>query len=192
MVDNKEKLLKKANKYNIQLDDNLKAVLKMKISDDSDFLSKYYFDDPIISQEVGDYLLSYKGRLSWKKGIKIEIISDVIDDAKHLVYERAIRNYFINEMRHIKNSTLLRNILSSILFLLGILTLVLMFVLDFLTGSNLGLWKEVIDIVAWVFIWESVDLFIIQRLENNAKYRMFKNVTNADIVFTPLTNKTKK
>ncbi len=192
MVDNKEKLLKKANKYNIQLDDNLKAVLKMKISDDSDFLSKYYFDDPIISQEVGDYLLSYKGRLSWKKGIKIEIISDVIDDAKHLVYERAIRNYFINEMRHIKNSTLLRNILSSILFLLGILTLVLMFVLDFLTGSNLGLWKEVIDIVAWVFIWESVDLFIIQRLENNAKYRMFKNVINADIVFTPLTNKTKK
>lgn len=192
MVDNKEKLLKKANRYNIQLDDNLKAVLKMKISDDSDFLSKYYFDDPIISQEVGDYLLSYKGRLSWKKGIKIEIISDVIDDAKHLVYERAIRNYFINEMRHIKNSTLLRNILSSILFLLGILTLVLMFVLDFLTGSNLGLWKEVIDIVAWVFIWESVDLFIIQRLENNAKYRMFKNVTNADIVFTPLTNKTKK
>lgn len=192
MVDNKEKLLKKANRYNIQLDDNLKAVLKMKISDDSDFLSKYYFDDPIISQEVGDYLLSYKGRLSWKKGIKIEIISDVIDDAKHLVYERAIRNYFINEMRHIKNSTLLRNILSSILFLLGILTLVLMFVLDFLTGSNLGLWKEVIDIVAWVFIWESVDLFIIQRLENNAKYRMFKNVINADIVFTPLTNKTKK
>lgn len=192
MVDNKEKLLKKANKYNIQLDDNLKAVLKMKISDDSDFLSKYYFDDPIISQEVGDYLLSYKGRLSWKKGIKIEIISDVIDDAKHLVYERAIRNYFINEIRHIKNSTLLRNILSSILFLLGILTLVLMFVLDFLTGSNLGLWKEVIDIVAWVFIWESVDLFIIQRLENNAKYRMFKNVINADIVFTPLTNKTKK
>ena len=95
-------------------------------------------------------------------------------------------------MRHIKNSTLLRNILSSILFLLGILTLVLMFVLDFLTGSNLGLWKEVIDIVAWVFIWESVDLFIIQRLENNAKYRMFKNVINADIVFTPLTNKTKK
>lgn len=192
MVDNKEKLLKKANRYNIQLDDNLKAVLKMKISDDSDFLSKYYFDDPIISQEVGDYLLSYKGRLSWKKGIKIEIISDVIDDAKHLVYERAIRNYFINEMRHIKNSTLLRNILSSILFLLGILTLVLMFVLDFLTGSNLGLWKEVIDIVAWVFIWESVDLFIIQRLENNAKYRMFKNVINSDIVFTPLTNKTKK
>ena len=192
MVDNKEKLLKKANRYNIQLDDNLKAVLKMKISDDSDFLSKYYFDDPIISQEVGDYLLSYKGRLSWKKGIKIEIISDVIDDAKHLVYERAIRNYFINEIRHIKNSTLLRNILSSILFLLGILTLVLMFVLDFLTGSNLGLWKEVIDIVAWVFIWESVDLFIIQRLENNAKYRMFKNVINADIVFTPLTNKTKK
>lgn len=80
------------------------------------------------------------------------------------------------------------NILSLILFLLGVTSLVILFLFSMLLDDNFSIWKEVIDIIAWVFIWESVDLFIIQRLENFYTYRMAKNVTTSKIVFKKLSD----
>lgn len=183
---NDKKIKHLANKRHIVLDEENRAILKMKVSDDSSFLSTYYFDEPIISNEVKDYLLSYKVRLAWKKGVKIEIISNVIDETEQKVYDSAIRNAFFKELEIIKRKNKIAAILSFIMFLLGTTFLILLFILNNILGNSFGIWKEIIDIIAWVFIWESVDLFAIDRLENFYAHRMAKNVTTAKIVFKKL------
>ncbi len=185
---NVEKLKRRASKHNIILDEDYKAILKMKVTDDSSFLSTYYFDEPIVSSEVKDYLFSYKVRLAWKQGVKIEIISDVIKKEDEKIYDAAIRNAFFKELEKMKKKNIMTNILSLIMFLLGVISLIVLFLFDMIQDGNFGIWKEVIDIIAWVFIWESVDLFVIQRLENFYTYRMAKNVTTSKIVFKKLSD----
>ena len=45
------------------------------------------------------------------------------------------------------------------------------------------MWSEVIDVIAWVFIWKAVDISIIERLENTSNVIIAKNLVNSKIVF---------
>lgn len=54
-----------------------------------------------------------------------------------------------------------------------------MFVLDHI-GVN-SLWIEVIDIFAWVFLWEAVDLFFIERSHLLVRAKRLQNFIQMQI-----------
>lgn len=180
---NQNRLNKIAQKLNVELDDENRAILKLKIRVKSNFLSPYYFDKPLISGEVADYLLNNKRILVWKNGITIKIISNEITKEEEKLYSRAIKEYFkdaqINGKRHQK----FNYVISIIMFVIGILVFSLMFILDASFPNKLGLWKEVIDVIAWVFIWEAVDVAVIEKLEKSNETKIAKNITESKIIF---------
>lgn len=170
-------------KLNLKLDEENRAILNIKISDDSNFLSPFYYDKPIISDELGDFILKHRTILLWKDGVSIHLISNNISDDKKEIYPDAIRSYFEQLLVSGKRRQKRNYVLSIILFLIGVIIFSLLFILDYLIGDSLGMWSEVIDVIAWVFIWEAVDISIIERLENTSNVIIAKNLVNSKIVF---------
>lgn len=182
----KEKGKKLADKLHIELDEDGRAILKMKVSDDSSFLSPFYFDKPILSNEAADYLLSHKMILLWRGGVHIKLISDVISQGEEMVYRQAIKGYFEESALRGKRTMRRNYVLSALLFLIGLLVFALMFILDHFLGDGLGMWSEVIDVIAWVFIWEAVDIAFIEKLENSYNVKMAHNLIDCRVSFEPL------
>ena len=139
-----------------------RALITMTVRDDTDFLSPYSVNaEEMISSEVAGFLSWSAQAFHPRTPISLQINSDCIDDQEKLVYCKAIRNYF--DLQLVANRRDMRRnaLMASAMLLVGIAGLASMFI-----AENLGirqLWVECIDIFAWVFIWEAVDLFFIER-----------------------------
>ena len=65
-------------------------------------------------------------------------------------------------------------IFNILMFIIGVIALTVMIFLEVNALSNL-VFIEVVDIFAWVFLWESVDLFFFERLSVKTKIKRFFN-----------------
>lgn len=72
---------------------------------------------------------------------------------------------------------------SLICFLVGILLFVGYVMLKTYINSN---WFEIIDIVSWVFLWESVDLFFITSNVKKMEQLSYQKIINAKIIIQEL------
>ncbi len=56
-----------------------------------------------------------------------------------------------------------------------------------LSAKNVGeVWKECIDIFAWVFLWEAVDQFFIERGAIMLRRKRFKNFLEMEVSYSSL------
>ena len=75
-----------------------------------------------------------------------------------------------------------RNLIVSVIFtVIGIVGLAAMLLLDHFFNS--AIWVEVVDIFAWVFVWEAVDQFFIERRKLNIEKRKYQAFTEAEIQY---------
>lgn len=154
---------------------NPQCTIDMTVLNDSEFLSPYSATDtPVVSSDVAEFLENGAEKFLPKQNIVLNIHSDCIDDGEKVIYGKAIRNYFDLKLSALKNG-LKRNLIASVIFtVIGILGLALMIILD-RVGVG-GIWVEVVDIFAWVFLWEAVDQFFIERraiVRSQKKYQAF-------------------
>ncbi len=147
--------------------------INMTVLSDDGFLSPYSpVAVPVISSEVAEFLENSAENYVPKQKMQLNIRSDCIDDAEKVTYDKSIHNYFDLKLTAAKRD-LRRNLIISIIFtIIGIAGLALMFVLDYLGVK--AIWVEVADIFAWVFLWEAVDQFFIERRKILLDSRKFK------------------
>lgn len=160
-------------------------VINMTVLNDSEFLSPYSATDaPVISSDVAEFLENGAAKHLPKRQIELNVLSDCIDDNEKPVYDSAIRNYFRLKADG-SDTELKRNLIVSVVFtVIGVIALAAMLLLDHFFAS--AIWTEVVDIFAWVFVWEAVDQFFIERrrlLRDRRKYQAF---TQARISFQSL------
>ncbi len=137
-----------------------RVIIDMNVTDDSAFLSTYAEkDSPIISNEVADFLDNTVQSISAKESIALRIHSSCIDSEEEKAYREAIKNYYSNRLVHTEREHKRSIIIGIILAVIGIFTLAIAQILDSLDRV---LWTEVIDIAAWVFLWEAVDIFFFK------------------------------
>lgn len=149
--------------------------INMTVMDDSDFLSPYSpTDTPIVSGDVAEFLENGANKFLPKQQIELNVHSNCIDDGEKVIYDEAIRNYFNLKLDGMKLA-LRRNLIVSVIFtVIGILGLAAMVIIDHFFDK--AIWTEVVDIFAWVFVWEAVDQFFIERrklLLERKKYQAF-------------------
>lgn len=156
------------------------ANLNMSVTDDSDFLSPYAeTGKPVISTEVADFLTTSANAYHPKTKLKINIKSDCISEAEKPVYKAAIRNYFALQSEEVVRDMRRKTVTAIWFAIVGILGLAFMFLLGKF-GVN-DLWVECVDIFAWVFLWEAVDQFFIERGGLLLKSRRIQNFIEAEI-----------
>lgn len=148
-------------------DDDGRVIINMVVKDDSGFLSPFSENDaPSISSEVAEFLENETKTMLPRQLLTLRIKSNCIDDVEKELYIRAIneyytRTYIVNE-KEIKRN----NVLSVILFITGLIILTIA-----IAFSNI-IWSEVLDIAAWVFLWETVDVAVFKiRYQKMQRYR---------------------
>ena len=155
----------------VERDDEGRAVISMSVMNDDDFLSDFSAGaTPTISSEVSEFLDESATAFLPKEQLHIKIYSDCIDSEEEKLYKNALTEYYV---RHYKRNWLemRRNLLISVVMLLiGIAALSVGVTFTFFGRHEV--WAEILDIFAWVFIWEAVDLFFLERsVLRREKYR---------------------
>ena len=113
--------------------------------------------------------------------IDLNIYGDCISDSERPVYEEAIKNYYSLKFTEAARTVTRKGFISLIFTIIGVVTLSLMFVLSELGAG--AVWTECVDIFAWVFLWEAVDQFFIERKGVLLKMKRYYAFMNSRITF---------
>lgn len=157
----KQKIDKSQQNKVVERDNDGRVVVNMTVKNDDNFLSCFSADDTaVISDEVASFLENSVSGVAPKERLSLNVSSDCIDENEKAVYTKAIKKYYTD--KYVENERHLRRnfILALILGILGIMILAFALILEYANKSLL--WVEVVDVVAWVFIWESVDIIFFQ------------------------------
>ena len=171
----KQKLI---NSSNLNNPDKTNSIINININSASDIISPYSEDNKVvINSEFATFLDNSVKDVSPKNDLSIAI------SAKNCnidLVSTAIKNYYYNECIDTERK-LKRNLVASIITLIiGLIALSSTIILNavntpIIIGSSL-------DIFAWVFMWEAIDLFFFRRAE--LKYIQYRqlNFINATII----------
>lgn len=157
-------------------------ILHITVRDDSDFLSPFSSgDDPVISEDVAAYIESRADVAKPDDPLAIHIHSDCITPEEETVYRKAVALYYAEQCQ--KNQrTLRRNtVLALILLAFGIITLSAVILVSALFPDSI--WIEVVDIVAWVFLWEAADLHFLENRAHRLHQKRLFALSRAPLTF---------
>lgn len=134
-----------------------RAVIHMTVNDDDEFLSVFSANDtPVISEDVAEFLENSTASLLPRQPLTLRIHSGCIDEKEQELYGKSIKEYYAG--KYISQKWQLRKnaFIVGTLTLLGILILAIAVFLEYRFESVI--WAEVLDIAAWVLLWEAVDI----------------------------------
>lgn len=177
------KALQKDLVDNDERDENNRRIIRLNVTDDSNFLSPFSVKgNPLISSETAEFLnLNIKHNLK-DSGVKLEISSNVIDEPEKEIYRSAIKNYYRVEYKTVWKE-LRRNLFGSIIMLLfSACIFALAIILEATTNASAVI-LNMIDVFAWVFTWEAVDIFFFQRPKLHKEQKRNAAAIDAEIVF---------
>lgn len=172
----------------IKRDCDGRAIVDMEVKDDTEFLSVYCKSDmPTINSSVADFLENATRSRPCDEQFTLRIHSNCIDDREKKVYKQAIKNYYTEEFLAQERERKRNNIISLWLCLVGLLFLVIAIYVDFMPAKLV--WAEFIDIVAWVFLWESVDIFFLKNREMRLKRKKYLSFISMKVEYVKYKNK---
>lgn len=155
----KQKIEREEKSKKRQYDTNGRAVIDMRIEDDDDFLSPFSQNEtPHIASDVAEFLESAIEAVPPSESLTLRLHSDCIDDKEKIVYEKAIKAYYTDKYFSNKRELMRNRILSLLFGIAGVLILTLSLFIGYKFDS--AVWAEVVDIVAWVLLWETVDIAV--------------------------------
>lgn len=150
------------------------VIIDMTVKNDDDFLSVYSTNEtPVISTDVAEFIENSTHSISVREQFALHIHSNCIDEGEKTEYAAAIKEYYAEKYIANKKELNLNRIIISILTLVGIIVLALAFQIE-----N-AVWSEVIDIAAWVLLWEAVDIWAFKNRELvllSKRYLAFMNM----------------
>lgn len=145
-----------------EYDDEHREIISMFVREDSNFLSAYSGKDgAVIAGDVAEFLDNAVKPLALRDDLHLIITSSQIDDGEKIIYRKAIKNYYRGEVID-SDKRLHRNKLASFWMLIAGFVIIAAAVTLKLLGIGEVL-VEAVDIAGWVFLWESVHLFFIER-----------------------------
>ncbi len=161
------------------------VVIDMTVTDDSNFLSPFSMKtQPVISTDVADFLETSTCSYVPDESFSLKIHSDCIDENEQKVYPKAIAEYYTQRYVACEKELDRNAIISMILALFGIFALAVMITLEnLLIGS---VWTEVIDIIAWVFLWEAIYIAFLTNRGLKLKRKRYLSLINMKVEFLSL------
>lgn len=144
----------------MRVDTNGRIIVDMTVNDDGDFLSRFSeSENPVINSDVADFIENTTKSIPPSAMISLRIHSDCIDDKEKMVYDKAIREYYTEKYISADKERKRNLLISAIMLFFGVLILSTAIMLEY---ANNIIWSEVIDIVAWVLIWEATDVIFFK------------------------------
>ena len=176
-------------KREYQKDEYGRVIVPMVVNDDSDFLSVFAETEaPLISADVADYIETKTDDIPADEQLTLRIRSNCIDAEEQQAYRTGIKEYYMSKFIYAEKELKQNTMLAGVLLATGLIALFLMNLVDATFGSYY--WTEVVDIIAWVFIWESVDTFVFGTHEYKTLRARCVAYMDMNVEFLPMKNKT--
>lgn len=164
-----------------EYDENGREIMYMQVENDDGFLSPYSeTGERVVSAEVAEFIDNSIKSKNLKKGLHIVVSSNVIDSQEKREYSEGIQNYYRNRVIEYDRKIKSNAVVSAVMTAVAVLIFALYVMLELSATGYIIL--AMIDIAAWVFMWEAVDLFFIER--KVLKYEMLKNCAVFSAVIT--------
>ena len=185
MFNKKKEYIDKIKKeYEIVKDEEGRSLIEIKVDNKDSVLSSFSTKEAIISNELAEFINHQLRPMTLTNGIHLNLICDDITDEEKKIYDSAIRNYYKHELIE-KNRELTRNkVLVWVMGILGTIILAVSILLNVL--ERLTVFASVIDIVAWVLLWEAVDLHIFQRPKIEIEELRAYEIANSIITYNEI------
>ena len=170
----------------VERDEDGRAVIELTVLRDEGFLSDFSAGTrPVISGEVAQYLEESAMRFLSKEPICIKIYGDCIDKMEEKLYIDGLKEYYVRRYTENRRSLHRNRWIAAIMLLVGVVALAVVLTLSLL--KRVEILVEVLDIFAWVFLWEAVDLFFLEGGVLRMKQRRFLRFIDAKVEFLPKT-----
>ncbi len=163
-------------------DSNNRIIIGMTVKDDENFLSAFSESEtPVISSDVAEFIENSTHSILPKEQLTLRIRSNCIDDQEKVIYRNAIREYYTERYISVKQELQRKTIISLFLGIIGVIALVGALLIDYKSGNVV--WAEVADIVAWVLLWEAVDISVFQNRELRVKRLRYLSFLSMNIEY---------
>ena len=151
--------------------------IEIELKDKSDFCNKY--NNNKISNDLYNYIKEEVKLLNIKEQINIEVkpqfkMTDKEKELLALNIKKTCKEK-IDDIKYLEERILLKEIL---LLLIGLIIIFLCFLV-----KNSAFISEIILIIGWLFIWESLYSLIFRRTKNKILKERLKSIINSDIDF---------
>lgn len=177
----KNKLLNIIDKQ-YERDTENRVIINMRINNNEDFLSDFSSSNtPVIDTSVAEFIENSCRAILPKEQLSLKIECENIDDNTKEKYVSAIKEYYIERFHENERELKFLNLVFLTLTILGILILSLSIFINYRYDSLI--WSEVIDIVAWVFIWEAVDIRFFKMRQMNIQRKRYLSYINMKVMF---------
>lgn len=174
----------------VERDAEGRAIVEMTVLHDDDFLSDFSAGKPVVSGEVAGFLEESAMAFRPKEPICVKIYSDCIDSEEEKVYSNALKEYYVRHYKENRRNMRRNALFSAIMLLIGVVALAVVLTLSLL--KRVEILAEVLDIFAWVFLWEAVDLFFLEGSVLRMRQVRCLRFIEAKIEFLPRTKPTEQ
>lgn len=143
-------------------DNKGRSIIRLNVDDADSILAKYNDDgQEIISSDMADFVNNLAKSVPIEKDIVLDIKCGNYSADKESRYKKAIVNYYLNEFAD-KDSKIKNNSkVSLLLFIVGIIGFVGLYLLRLF--DVYWLIQDIVEVASWVFLWETVDVFFLNR-----------------------------
>lgn len=177
---NKEKHIIDVENKNKQYeyDKNGNIIVNFSIRDGVEFLSPYSLNGlPTISQGIGDFIETSTKTFPPKQKLTLRFHGMNVNNKEKETYKTAIKDYYQDKYLHMQQKIKKNNLISLILLILGTL------VVACAIAISQEIWSEVVDILAWVLLWEAMDTFLFRNLEYRHDMNRYLKFTTMHVEF---------
>ena len=152
--------------------------INVKVKHEEEIYSGYNYDrNEVLNPALSDFLVEKAESLHKRSKLRIKIFSDFSLEEHELF--SAIKNKFKGEFESYERKLKQTAIFSLVVLILGILFLGI-FVLEEMFFHNVVL-SIILEIASWVFIWEAVDSFFLERIALKEKRRQMARLYDTEI-----------
>ncbi len=163
-------------------DENNRVIINMRINNDEDFLSNFSSTKTsIINSDVAEFIENSCRAILPKEQLTLRIECNNLDNNTKNKYAQAIKEYYKERFRENEREFKFLNVAFFILAITGILILSFSIFINYKFDSVI--WSEVIDIVAWVFLWEAVDIKFFKMRQMRLQRKRYLSFINMKVMF---------
>ena len=151
--------------------------IDVKIESKEQIFSAYSYSGDKLNTEFSEYISDKAKSVPIKEQIKIKIHTK--DDIEAEDVEQSVKSHFRAEYKERKKEVNRLAVISFIMMLLGIIALTALILVEHFTDNVYV--TSIAEIAAWVFVWEAVDIFFLQRATVKAKCLLIQRIYTASI-----------
>lgn len=183
-----KKQLDSNGKKDLRHDEEGRITIDLHVRDDDGFLSPYSTENnSTISDGVSDFIEHSLKSVPIGERLHFNVYGNTITDDEKAEYTEALHSHYsvcykdaVQEKKKLK-------VIAFIMSLIAIITLTVMIYLE-VTGRASAVFTEIIDIVAWVFMWEAVDIFFFRCKSLQIKELRYLCLVDSKIDYYPEEN----